>query len=112
METLVYYQVFPNLNAFHEYLNNKTVKHLSLELIIIMSYCFLGIHSWLGEAQKTTSAIQEQSNVMIFFFFIWLHKWAYFIFDASFWFMPYAIGKSIEEWFSVFYCLPLWSPKD
>lgn len=72
METLVYYQVFPNLNAFHEYLNNKTVKHLSLELIIIMSYCFLGIHSWLGEAQKTTSAIQEQSNVMIVFFFFFI----------------------------------------
>lgn len=41
------------------------MKHSSLELIIITSYCFLRIHSWLGDAQKTTSAIQEQSNVMI-----------------------------------------------
>lgn len=52
---------------FTSALNYKTVKRSSLELIIIISYCFLGVHSWLGEAQKTTSVIEEQSNVVILF---------------------------------------------
>lgn len=40
-------------------LNYQTMKHSSLELIIIAIYCFLEIHSWLAEAQKITPAIQE-----------------------------------------------------
>ena len=92
--------VFQIKMAFNSW-NYQTMKHSWKELIIIISCCFLRIHSWL---KGLSLLFQNKVMRWLFVFFspILLYKWEYFVFDASFWLMPYNLASPLKSDFLPF----------